>query len=149
MEAQPDLGEPPAAAAQHLLSQGVILRMTLGAYRDMASARDQHERNVADQRVGASSAAQPALGVAATSLVHHGADSVLLTSVNALTLDLDQARPPGPSTPRSSSPTLPVACWPDWCQTPRTRRLGTDHPPRCEGESARGPVGTENAVMHI
>src|SRR3954452_12514424 len=80
--------------------QGVILRMTLGAYSDAAAAHDQHERNVADQRAGASSSAQPDLGSAAATLVRRGdEDNVLLASLDDVTLDLDLARPPGPLTP--------------------------------------------------
>jgi hypothetical protein len=80
--------------------QGVILRMSVGAYSDAAAAHDQHGRNVADQRAGASSSAQPELGSAAATLVQHGdEDSVLLVSVDAVTLDLDLARRPGPLTP--------------------------------------------------
>jgi hypothetical protein len=80
--------------------QGVILRMVVGAYSDAAAAHDQHERNVDDERAGASSSAQPELGSAAATLIQHGnADSVLLASLDDITLDLDLARRPGPLTP--------------------------------------------------
>jgi hypothetical protein len=75
----------PAAPPQ----RGVVLQMTVGAYRDAAAARDQHERNVADQRAGASSVVQPELGAAAATLVRRGAENVLLSSFDGVTLDLD------------------------------------------------------------
>jgi hypothetical protein len=79
--------------------QGVILRMTVGAYRDAAAARDQHERNVADEGAGGSGSVQPELGAAAATLVQHEAESVLLTSFDTVTLDLDLAPQPTPMPP--------------------------------------------------
>jgi hypothetical protein len=78
--------------------QGVVLQMTIGAYRDAAAAHDQYERNVADQRIGASSSVDSDLGAAASTLVARDGDSVLLTSFDTVTLDLDMARP-GPLPP--------------------------------------------------
>ena len=79
--------------------QGVRLQMIIGAYRDAAAAHEQHERNVADQKAGASGSAEPDLGAAAATVVEHDAETVLLTSVDTLTLDLDLARRPAPLSP--------------------------------------------------
>jgi len=79
-------------------SQGVVLRTTVGTYRDDAAARAQHERNVADERAGTSGSVQPELGTAAATVFHRGSASVLLTSSGAVTLDLDLPRP-GPLAP--------------------------------------------------
>jgi hypothetical protein len=68
-------------------------------YADAVAARDQHARNVADQRAGASSSAEPELGAAAATLVEHRTETVLLTSFDTFTLDLDLARRPGPLPP--------------------------------------------------
>jgi hypothetical protein len=81
------------------LPQGVVLRMTVGAYEDAVAAHAQHERNVADQRVGASSSAQPELGTAAATLVQRDAENLLLTSSDAITLDLDVPPRPRPLPP--------------------------------------------------
>jgi hypothetical protein len=70
---------------------GVVLRMTVGLYRDSAAARDQHERNVADEQVGASGSRQPSLGAVAATLVQRGGESILLTCHDALTVDFDLA----------------------------------------------------------
>jgi hypothetical protein len=79
--------------------QGVRLQMIIGAYRDAAAAHEQHDRNVADQKAGASGTADPDLGAAAATVVEHDAETVLLTSVDTLTLDLDLARRPAPLSP--------------------------------------------------
>jgi hypothetical protein len=79
--------------------QGVVLEITAGAYRDATAARDQHERNVADERVGASRATKPDLGDASATLVERDGQSVLLTSFDTVTLDLDLTRRPGPWSP--------------------------------------------------
>jgi hypothetical protein len=79
--------------------QGVALQMTIGTYQDAGAAHDQHERNVADQRAGASSSVEPDLGAAAAALVDHPAETVLLTSFDTITLDLDLTRRPGPLPP--------------------------------------------------
>jgi hypothetical protein len=76
--------------------QGLRLQMTVGAYRDAGAAHDQHERNVVDQRAGATSATEPELGRAGATLVEHDSGAVLLTSVDAVTLDLVLARRPTP-----------------------------------------------------
>jgi hypothetical protein len=80
--------------------QGVVLRMTLGRYSDVAAARDQYDRNVADERGGASASTQPDLGAAAATVVQRGAQTVLLTCYDALTVDLDLAQRPAPLPPR-------------------------------------------------
>jgi hypothetical protein len=80
--------------------RGVVLRMTVGRYRDEVTAHDQHDRNVADQRNGASGSAEPDLGAAAATLVQRDARTVLLSSYGALTVDLDLAKRPGPLPPR-------------------------------------------------
>jgi hypothetical protein len=79
---------------------GVVLRMTLGKYVDVAAAHDQHDRNVADQRGGASASAQSDLGAAAATVVQRGARTVLLTCYDAITVDLDLAQRPWPLPPR-------------------------------------------------
>ncbi len=79
--------------------QGVVLEMVAGAYRDVGSARDQHERNVAVQQGGELSPARPELGSAAAALVHRDAEDVLLTSSDAITLDLTLADRPAPLPP--------------------------------------------------
>ncbi len=79
--------------------QGVVLRMTLGAYRDRAAAQAQHDRNVVDERVGASSSAEPALGTAAAVLLRRDVESILLTASDTVTLDLDLPPRPGPLPP--------------------------------------------------
>jgi hypothetical protein len=79
--------------------QGVVLRMTVGAYRDSAAAREQHERNVVDEGVGASNPERPELGGAAAALVRRGGESVLLTSFDTVTLDLDLVPQPTPVPP--------------------------------------------------
>jgi hypothetical protein len=79
--------------------QGVVLRTTVGAYRDAAAARAQHERNVADERAGTSGSAQPELGTAAATILHRGGESLLLTSSDTVTLDLDLPPRPGPMAP--------------------------------------------------
>jgi hypothetical protein len=99
----------PAAPPQH----GVVLQMTVGAYRDAAAARDQHERNVADQRAGASSVVQPELGAAAATLVRRGAENVLLISFDVVTLDLDLVRQPPALPPADLLVDLAVGCWLD------------------------------------
>jgi hypothetical protein len=76
--------------------QGVVLRMTAGAYADAGAAHDQHERNMADEGAGGSDEARPELGMAAAGLVQHDADSVLLTSLDRFTLDLDLPPRQGP-----------------------------------------------------
>ena len=85
----------PAAAPR----QGVVLQMTVGAYRDGDAAHAQHERNVADERAGSSSVLQPELGTAATTLVHRGAESILLSSADTVTVDLDLTPRPVPLPP--------------------------------------------------
>jgi hypothetical protein len=80
--------------------QGVVLRMTVGRYHDVAAARAQHDRNVADQRAGTSVTTQPDLGATAASMVQRGAESILLTSYGTVTVDFDLMRPPGPLPPR-------------------------------------------------
>jgi len=79
--------------------QGVVLQMVVGMYADAVAARDQHARNVADQQAGASSSVEPELGAAAATLVEHRTETVLLTSFDTVTLDLDLARRPGPLPP--------------------------------------------------
>jgi hypothetical protein len=79
--------------------QGVVLRMTVGTYANAAAAHDQHERNMADEGAGGSSAAQPGLGAVVAGLVQRDADSVLLTSVDTVTLDLDLPPRQGPLPP--------------------------------------------------
>jgi hypothetical protein len=78
---------------------GPVLRMTVGLYRDRSAARDQHERNVADQRAGAVGTAQPALGDAAATVVQRDVEDVLLISLGVHTLDLDLPRGPVPLAP--------------------------------------------------
>jgi hypothetical protein len=78
---------------------GVVLRMTVGLYRNGAAARDQHERNVADQRAGAAGSTQPPLGGVAATMVQRDAEDVLLTSYGRLTLDLDLPHRPHPLLP--------------------------------------------------
>jgi hypothetical protein len=80
--------------------RGVVLRMTLGRYRDEIAAHYQHDRNVADQQNGASGSAEPELGAAAATLVQRDARTVLLTSYGAITVDLDLAKRPGPLPPQ-------------------------------------------------
>jgi hypothetical protein len=80
--------------------QGVVLRMTLGRYRDEVAAHDQHVRNVADEQDGASGSAEPDLGGAAATLVQRDARTLLLTSYDAITVDLDLAQRPAPLPPR-------------------------------------------------
>jgi hypothetical protein len=70
---------------------GVVLQMSVGLYRDAAAARDQHDRNVADEQVGASSSRQPHLGAATATVVQRGAEYVLLTTYGRLTVDFDLA----------------------------------------------------------
>jgi hypothetical protein len=82
-------------APQH----GVVLRMTLGAYRDVAAARSQHERNVADQQGGADDPVRPELGEAAAAVVQRDGRSMLLTSYRTVSVDLDVATRPGPLGP--------------------------------------------------
>lgn len=77
-------------------AQGVVLRMTVGTYRDTAAARDQHERNVADQRAGTSGSGEPALGTAAATVLERDAGTLLLTASDAMTLDLDLPPRSGP-----------------------------------------------------
>ena len=79
--------------------QGVVLRMTVGAYRDTAAARAQHERNVADEQVGSSSSVDPALGTAAATLLHRDVENLLLTASDSVTLDLDLPPRPAPLPP--------------------------------------------------
>lgn len=79
---------------------GVVLRLTLGRYSDVAAAHDQHDRNVADQGGGASASAQSDLGAAAATVVQRGARTVLLTCYDAVTVDLDLAQRPWPLPPR-------------------------------------------------
>ena len=71
---------------------GVVLRLTAGVFDDVAAARAQHERNVADGRAGTSGSAQPALGTAAATLLERGTGAALLTASDAVTLDLDLPR---------------------------------------------------------
>jgi hypothetical protein len=78
---------------------GVVLRMTVGRYADGVAARDQHERNVVDQRTGASGSTRPELGAAAATMVRRGGENVLLTRYGALTLDLDVPDRPHPLDP--------------------------------------------------
>jgi hypothetical protein len=78
---------------------GVVVRVTAGRYADGAAARDQHERNVADQRTGAAGWTRPELGEAAAAMVRRGGENVLLTSYGALTLDLDVPDRPHPLDP--------------------------------------------------
>jgi hypothetical protein len=80
--------------------RGVVLRMTLGAYSDVASARAQHDRNVADQRAGASAVEKPDLGEAAATVVEHGPETVLLTSYEEVTVDLELPGRSAPLSPR-------------------------------------------------
>ena len=80
-------------------AQGVVLRMTVGAYRDTAAAHDQHDRNVADERGGASSSVQPQLGSAAATLLQRGVETILLTATDTVTLDLDLPPRAGPLPP--------------------------------------------------
>jgi hypothetical protein len=80
-------------------AQGVILRMTVGAYRDTDAAHEQHERNVADEGAGASGSARPDLGSAAAAVIQRDAWTVLLTSSGAMTLDLDLPPRPRPLDP--------------------------------------------------
>jgi hypothetical protein len=77
-------------------AQGVVLRMTVGAYSDPAAARDQHERNVADQQAGTSGSREPALGTAAATVLERDAGTMLLTASDAFTLDLDLPPRSGP-----------------------------------------------------
>ena len=79
--------------------QGVVLRMTVGAYRDATAAHDQHERNVADERAGASAPVQPELGSAAATVLQRDAGTILLTSSDVVTLDLDLPPRPAPLPP--------------------------------------------------
>lgn len=79
--------------------RGVVLRIAVGAYRDVVAAHDQHERNVADERAGASSSLQPEIGTAAATLVQRDAKCVLLTSSDTVTLDLDLTPRPVPLPP--------------------------------------------------
>ena len=79
--------------------QGVVLRMTVGAYSDTAAAHAQHERNVADERVGSSSSVDPALGTASATLLHRDAENLLLTASDTVTLDLDLPPRPVPLPP--------------------------------------------------
>lgn len=79
--------------------QGVVLRMTVGAYRDTAAAHAQHERNVAEEQAGSSSPVHPALGTAAATLLHRDVEHLLLTASDAVTLDLDLPPRPGPLSP--------------------------------------------------
>ncbi len=76
--------------------QGVVLEMVVGAFRDAGAARDQHERNVAVQTGGEPGTVRPELGSATAALVRRGADDVLLTSSDAVTLDLSLAQRPAP-----------------------------------------------------
>jgi hypothetical protein len=78
---------------------GVVLRMTVGLYRDTAAAREQHDRNVAEEQVGASGFRRPHVGAAAATFVHHEGESVLLTCYDTLTVDLDLAQRAGPLPP--------------------------------------------------
>ena len=79
--------------------QGVILRIVVGAYSDAAAAHDQHERNVADERAGASVPVQPELGSAAATVLQRDAGTILLTSSDIVTLDLDLPPRPAPLPP--------------------------------------------------
>ena len=79
--------------------QGVVLRMIVGAYADVAAAHDQHERNVADERAGASSPGQPELGSAAATVLQRDGETLLLTASGAVTLDLDLPSKPAPLPP--------------------------------------------------
>jgi len=79
--------------------RGVVLRMTVGAYRDTAAAHSQHERNVADEQPGSSSPVRPALGTASATLLHRDAENLLLTASDAVTLDLDLPPRPAPLPP--------------------------------------------------
>ncbi|MGZ8750504.1 MAG: hypothetical protein ACXWYP_06440 [Pseudonocardia sp.] len=79
--------------------QAVVLRMTVGAYRDTAAAHAQHERNVADEQAGSSSSVHPALGTAAATLLHRDVENLLLTASDGVTLDLDLPPRPGPLPP--------------------------------------------------
>jgi hypothetical protein len=76
--------------------QGVVLRLTAGAFDDTAAARAQHERNVAVERAGTSGSATPALGTAAATLLERKAGTVLLTASDVVTLDLDVPNRPRP-----------------------------------------------------
>jgi len=69
------------------------------AYSDTAAAHAQHERNVADERVGSSSSVDPALGTASATLLHRDAENLLLTASDAVTLDLDLPPRPAPLPP--------------------------------------------------
>jgi hypothetical protein len=79
--------------------QGVVLRMTAGAYTDAAAAHDQHERNMTDEGGGGSDEGRPELGIVAAGLAQHDADSMLLTSLDRFTLDLDLPPRQGPLPP--------------------------------------------------
>jgi hypothetical protein len=101
----PSVGREERLTCTYMLSgpgnpgQGVVLRTTIGAYRDDAAARAQHERNVADERAGTSGSERPELGTAAATVFHRGAESVLLTSSGTVTLDLDLPPRRGPLAP--------------------------------------------------
>ena len=76
----------------HAPPLGVVLRMTVGRYRDPATARDQHDRNVANEAVGASDVRPVDLGAAAATIMQRGGESFLLVSYGTLTVDLDLVR---------------------------------------------------------
>ena len=83
----------------HAPPLGVVLRMTVGRYRDPATARDQHDRNVANEAVGASDVRPVDLGAAAATIMQRGGESFLLVSYGTLTVDLDLVRRAEPLPP--------------------------------------------------
>jgi hypothetical protein len=78
----------------------MVLQMTVGLYTDAAAARDQHDRNVADEGVGGSTSDQPGLGAAVASAVQRGSETMLLTCYDAVTVDLHLPARPAPLPPR-------------------------------------------------